>query len=289
MFANDKPAAKLSLSVSLAIAIHVLVLIMVIVIAYLQPASTGLPLPMTAPPSIIQATMVSTKALAPAPHAEKAAPKPMPAPSPKQIAPSPPQKVEKAKPKPEDALPQKLPLVTKPTEIKAKPPVAKSKTAPKHKSEHKVLANKPAAAVDLKQQQLKQQQLAEQRKQALKALGEQSLAQAVAAQQATVVAQQLAAAQDAYKSQISTTVAGAWINPFQDSNQMQLLVAVTIDTQGKVLNAVVTQSSGNDIFDRQALLAIHKAAPFTPPPVAQGQTQFTFYLKFLNNNTVGAS
>lgn len=284
MLIDNRRAPKLSLSVSLSIAVHVLVLVIVAVVIYLQPAGTGLPMSTATPPQIVQATMISSKALSPPPSAEKPAEKPAPAVIQKQaVASPPPEKVEKIKPHIEDTVkPLTPPVDTKPAEIKVKPKAAKPKTASRHKAERKTVATAKSTAVDKKQQQLKQQQLAEQRQQALKALGEQSLTQAVAAQQ-------LATAQDAYKSQISSSVAGVWINPFQGSTQMELMVAVTIDAAGNIVDTKITQNSGNAVFDRQALLAIHKAAPFSPPPLAQGETQFTFYLHFLNNDTVGAS
>jgi protein TonB len=47
----------------------------------------------------------------------------------------------------------------------------------------------------------------------------------------------------------------------------QVLIAFTVDSQGRVLDANVASSSGSSLLDRAALKAIKDAQPLPPPPM----------------------
>jgi colicin import membrane protein len=69
----------------------------------------------------------------------------------------------------------------------------------------------------------------------------------------------------AYVSQIQRDIIGNWSRPPSARNGMQALLRVILVPTGEVVNVVVEESSGNDAFDRSALLAVQKAERFQVP------------------------
>jgi len=69
----------------------------------------------------------------------------------------------------------------------------------------------------------------------------------------------------AFVSQIQREIIQNWSRPPSARNGMQALLRVYLVPTGEVVNVVVEQSSGNDAFDRSALLAVRKAERFVVP------------------------
>lgn len=57
-------------------------------------------------------------------------------------------------------------------------------------------------------------------------------------------------------------------------------ILFTINQDGSLQNAQISHPSGSSRLDRQALRAVHKAAPFPPPPAEMSATQRTFDMPF---------
>ena len=69
----------------------------------------------------------------------------------------------------------------------------------------------------------------------------------------------------AYVAQIQREIIGNWSRPPSARNGMQALLRVFLVPTGEVVNVTVEDSSGNDAFDRSALLAVRKAERFIVP------------------------
>lgn len=69
----------------------------------------------------------------------------------------------------------------------------------------------------------------------------------------------------AYVSQIQRDIVSNWSRPPSARNGMKALLRVILVPTGEVVNVVVEESSGNDAFDRSALLAVRKAERFQVP------------------------
>ena len=69
----------------------------------------------------------------------------------------------------------------------------------------------------------------------------------------------------AYASQIQRDIVQNWSRPPSARNGMEALLRVFLVPTGEVVNVVVEESSGNDAFDRSALLAVRKIERFQVP------------------------
>lgn len=69
----------------------------------------------------------------------------------------------------------------------------------------------------------------------------------------------------AYAAQIKRVIIQNWSRPPSARNGMQALLKVHLVPDGEVVNVTVVKSSGNDAFDRSAVLAVQKAQPFDVP------------------------
>ena len=69
----------------------------------------------------------------------------------------------------------------------------------------------------------------------------------------------------AYVAQIQREIIQNWSRPPSARNGMQALLRVFLVPTGEVVNVTVEQSSGNDAFDRSAILAVQKAGQFVVP------------------------
>ncbi|MBI5098857.1 MAG: TonB C-terminal domain-containing protein [Nitrospirae bacterium] len=72
---------------------------------------------------------------------------------------------------------------------------------------------------------------------------------------------------DSYYSLITRKIWSEWIYPETGSAGLEVIIAVKLDREGKVISHEIEKSSGNSLFDRSALKAISKASPLPPPPV----------------------
>ncbi len=75
----------------------------------------------------------------------------------------------------------------------------------------------------------------------------------------------------AYVAQIQREIIQNWSRPPSARNGMQAILRVFLVPTGEVVNVVVEESSGNDAFDRSAVLAVRKAERFQVP---QDSSQF---------------
>lgn len=70
----------------------------------------------------------------------------------------------------------------------------------------------------------------------------------------------------AYVAQIQREIIQNWSRPPSARNGMEALLRVYLVPTGEVVDVVVEDGSGNDAFDRSALLAVQKAERFQVPP-----------------------
>jgi len=70
---------------------------------------------------------------------------------------------------------------------------------------------------------------------------------------------------DQYIALLSQVVRTHWINQYQDQN-LQVSLKIQQDLQGNVMEVGVVQSSGNEAFDRSAIMAVQKSSPLPLPP-----------------------
>ncbi|MFT7684954.1 MAG: colicin import membrane protein [Candidatus Azotimanducaceae bacterium] len=69
----------------------------------------------------------------------------------------------------------------------------------------------------------------------------------------------------AFVGQIQREIVQNWSRPPTARNGMQAILRVFLVPTGDVVNVVVEESSGNDAFDRSAILAVNKARRFIVP------------------------
>ncbi len=69
----------------------------------------------------------------------------------------------------------------------------------------------------------------------------------------------------AYVARIQQEIINNWSRPPSARNGMEALLRVFLVPTGEVVNVVVEESSGNEAFDRSALLAVNKAKRFQVP------------------------
>jgi protein TonB len=58
------------------------------------------------------------------------------------------------------------------------------------------------------------------------------------------------------------------------------VITFTLSTEGALLSATITGSSGSPTLDAAALEALHRAAPFPPPPPQAAASQLTFTIPY---------
>ena len=176
-----------------------------------------------------------------------------------------PDKVET--PKPKAKAPKQVKVPDKP---KAKPkPKPKPKTKPKPK--------KPK--VNLKKAKSKQEQAMERLKaleaiEKMKAEAEQEQEQEVQQEyKGNVISSGSSLtgldriAFEKYFDDMQAHVKQQWNLPtWLASANLKGVVAVKIDERGYVIDRVITQASGNEVFDNLVLETVDRASPFPPPP-----------------------
>jgi len=69
----------------------------------------------------------------------------------------------------------------------------------------------------------------------------------------------------AYAAQIRQDIVRNWSRPPSARNGMKALLRVSLVPTGEVVDVSVVEGSGNDAFDRSAVLAVEKAERFTVP------------------------
>lgn len=73
----------------------------------------------------------------------------------------------------------------------------------------------------------------------------------------------------AYVAQIQAEIVQNWSRPPSARNGMQALLKVRLVPTGEVVDVAVIESSGNDAFDRSAMIAVEKAERFIVPTDAR--------------------
>jgi len=76
-----------------------------------------------------------------------------------------------------------------------------------------------------------------------------------------------------YFGLIQQLVRSNWNNPDQ-GDDLQVVLLIRLNMNGKVDSVIVSQSSGNAAFDRQAVLAVQKSSPLPLPKNQQLAQQF---------------
>jgi colicin import membrane protein len=85
-----------------------------------------------------------------------------------------------------------------------------------------------------------------------------------------------------YSARIQQRVKRYWNRPSNVDTGLVCTLKVSILSNGEVKQATVVKGSGNAVFDRSAVAAVHKAAPFplpADPKAAAKFRDFTFNFK----------
>lgn len=80
----------------------------------------------------------------------------------------------------------------------------------------------------------------------------------------------------AFSINVSNLVNSNWLRPPGIGAGLQCTLQVRLSANGTVLGVQVTQSSGNDAFDRSAEAAVMKSDPFPAPPPGLNDISFLF-------------
>jgi colicin import membrane protein len=96
-------------------------------------------------------------------------------------------------------------------------------------------------------------------------LMEQSLAEAIRNEQEFRIAVTDDERAQAYVGQIQRQIIQNWSRPPSARNGMQALLKVYLVPTGEVVDVVLVESSGNEAFDRSAILAVRKSERFMVP------------------------
>ncbi len=102
------------------------------------------------------------------------------------------------------------------------------------------------------------------KRQALSSIGQQ-IAADQKAQQAAQARQQWLTERQKYIGLIQQTIRSNWINQFSQSDQLTVVLSISLNLQGQVGSVQIIKSSGNSAFDRQAVLAVRKSSPLPMP------------------------
>lgn len=200
---------------------------------------------------------------------------PTPAPEPVKPTPPPPQlqnqpqkkepdtqkllKLKQAEEAQKKAADEKAKAEAKKKDDQKKADEAKKKTEDLKKAEE--LKKKAEADKKLKEQKEKEAQdnLAKQREKAARAELAKSLSEDEEAQSANDVGQLM----QSYQGMIQEAVQRRWSRPPSARNGMHCVLVIQLIPTGELVDVQILKSSGDDAFDRSALNAARKAAPFT--------------------------
>jgi len=82
---------------------------------------------------------------------------------------------------------------------------------------------------------------------------------------------------DSYYGLITNKIRQQWVYPDIETSELEVVVSIKIDREGKIFSQEIEKSSGNPLFDRSAMKAISKASPL-PPPLKEIEIGVRFYL-----------
>ena len=84
-----------------------------------------------------------------------------------------------------------------------------------------------------------------------------------------------------YAALFRSRVERSWSIPPGSTSGLICLLKIELQPDGKVQNVSITQSSGDEDFDRSAVTAVRKAAPFPLPDNPEAAARFkSFNFKF---------
>jgi len=84
-----------------------------------------------------------------------------------------------------------------------------------------------------------------------------------------------------YAARFKSRVEKSWSIPADSPSGLMCLLKIELQPDGKVQNVSITQSSGDQTFDRSAVAAVKKAAPFPLPENPEAAAKFkSFNFKF---------
>ncbi|MDG1818751.1 MAG: cell envelope integrity protein TolA [Porticoccaceae bacterium] len=186
--------------------------------------------------------------------------------APKKKAP-PPKAKQKAKPKPAPKKP-KVDLAKKKREEKKR----LAKIAAQKKADEKKRLEQERLEQERKEQELRRQQ-----QEAERLRTETEFAEALAAEQALMNAQQDEQAANSYRQLIQQRLSENWSRPPSARRGMETLIRIRLVPTGRVVGVTVLKSSGDSAFDRSVEQAALKAEQFEE---LQGMEPRLFEKKF---------
>jgi colicin import membrane protein len=75
---------------------------------------------------------------------------------------------------------------------------------------------------------------------------------------------------DQYYRRIQDRILEVWVFPKIDMKSLEATISISVMPNGEVIINRFERPSGNRLFDRSALKAIHRASPLEPPPFGEG-------------------
>ena len=81
-----------------------------------------------------------------------------------------------------------------------------------------------------------------------------------------------------YTALIAEDIEGNWIKPQNVATGLRCRLSISVAPNGNVKTVKISKSSGDNIFDRSAIAAVHKAAPLVLPddPRAAAKVQAVY-------------
>ena len=87
-----------------------------------------------------------------------------------------------------------------------------------------------------------------------------------------------------YAALFRSKVTQSWSIPPGSSPDLRCLLKIELQSDGKIQNVSINQSSGDEAFDHSAVAAVKKAAPFPLPDSPEAATRFkSFKFSFKSN------
>lgn len=216
-------------------------------------------------PVVIQARLVSLESQA---VARAAAPEPQPAPRPEPAPqPAPQSRPDPAPaPQPQTAPPRPDPAKLeeqKRAEQKKREEEARQKAEAERKKREEAERKRREEAERKRREEeaaRKRREEAERRRQEEQA--KKALAEAIAAEEAAMAAQQEGQLVQGIADLIRVAVERSWSRPPSARTGMRTLLAIQLSSSGEVVGVSVVRSSGNAEFDQSAINAVRRASPF---------------------------
>lgn len=72
---------------------------------------------------------------------------------------------------------------------------------------------------------------------------------------------------ESYYAVVTKKIWSEWIPPDYSATDLEVIISIQIDKEGKIVIKEIEKSSGNLLFDSSATKAITKASPLPPPPI----------------------